>query len=74
MLFVAVTQDYRTDAAIVYVIIGNSALLKCEIASFVADFVSIYSWIDNTGKEYFSGINLNYGNILINNIPLVKYV
>ena len=74
MVFVAVTQDYRTDATIVYVIIGNSALLKCEIPSFVADFVSIYSWIDNAGKEYFSRINLNYGNILINTIPVVKYV
>ena len=62
VFFVAVTQEYRTDPQIVYVIVGNSALLKCEIPSFVADFVTIDSWIDNNGKEYFSGINLGYGN------------
>ena len=59
---IAVTQDYRTDAQIVYVIMGNSALLKCEIPSFVADFVTLDSWTDNQGNEYFSGLNSNYGN------------
>jgi hypothetical protein len=38
----------------VYVILGNSALLKCEIPSFVADFVSVVSWSDNQGQEYFN--------------------
>ena len=41
---------------------GNSALLKCEIPSFVADFVTLDSWTDNQGNEYFSGLNSNYGN------------
>ena len=63
MSIAAVTQDYRTDTGIVYVIVGNSVLLKCEIPSFVADFVTLDSWIDNTGKEYFSGMNSNYGKI-----------
>ena len=44
-------------------IVGNAALLKCEIPSFVADFVTIDSWIDNENNEYFSALNLNYGNI-----------
>ena len=60
--YLAVTQDYRTDAQIVYVIFGNSALLKCEIPSFVADFVTLESWVDSLGNEYFSGLNSNYGN------------
>ena len=60
--FVAVvTQEYQTDAHSVYVIVGNSALIKCEIPSFVADFVSVYSWTDNANNEYFTGINKNYG-------------
>lgn len=29
-----------------YVIKGNSAVLKCSIPSFVADFVRVESWID----------------------------
>ena len=61
--FLAVTQDYETDVPKVYVIGGNSALLKCEIPSFVADFVSVESWTDNKHTEYFSGITKNYGNL-----------
>ena len=46
-----------TETHNVYVINGNSALLKCEIPSFVADFVSVESWTDNAGHEYFSELN-----------------
>ena len=60
--FSAVTQAYQTDAHSVYVIVGNSALIKCEIPSFVADFVSVYSWIDNEKTEYFEELNNGYGN------------
>ena len=28
-----------------YVILGNDALMKCEIPSFVSDLVQIQSWI-----------------------------
>ena len=53
-LFAVVSQDYSTDADHkVYVIIGNSALIKCQIPSFVADFISVTSWVDNDGIEYF---------------------
>ena len=39
--------------------------MKCEIPSFVADFVTVNNWIDNTGSEYFAEINLNYGNVVV---------
>ena len=49
------SQSYSTDAQHkVHVILANSALIKCEIPSFVADFVSVVNWIDNDGVEYFS--------------------
>ena len=48
-----VSQPYSTDAHKVYVIIGNSALVKCEIPSFVSDFVAVVSWVDNENNEYF---------------------
>ena len=51
--FAVVAQTYTTDANKNYVILGNSALVKCEIPSFVADFVSVVSWLDNDGMEYF---------------------
>lgn len=34
-----------------YVMRGNSAVLKCSIPSFVADFVSVTAWIDDEGHE-----------------------
>ena len=37
---------------------GNSALVKCEIPSFVADFVSISSWVDNQRNEYYPSDSL----------------
>ena len=57
-----VTQDYEMDLLKAFVINGNDALLKCEIPSFVADFVTIDSWIDNERNEYYIGMNNNYGN------------
>ena len=56
-LFSVVSQGYKTGCHEVYVILGNSALLKCEIPSFVADFVSVVSWIDNDAVEYFPSNN-----------------
>ena len=63
-----VTQDYDTDLLKAFVIVGNEALLKCEIPSFVADFVTVESWIDNNRNEYFIDMNNNYGNIFRLNV------
>lgn len=35
-----------------YVIRGNSAILKCSIPSFVADFVAVVEWSDDAGNSY----------------------
>lgn len=40
-----VTQFYMTEAENEYVIKGNSAIMKCKIPSFVADFVYVEAWI-----------------------------
>ena len=42
--FSVVIQSYEIDVGKEYVIDGNDALLKCKVASFVGDFVSIESW------------------------------
>ncbi len=52
--------DYRVTVFEEQIIVGNSVLLKCTIPSFVADFVSVASWVDSEGIEYL--INSNYGN------------
>ena len=53
IIVAVVAQTYSTDAHKVYVIVGNSALVKCEVPSFVSDFVSVVSWVENNGLEYF---------------------
>nr|XP_024214159.1 Down syndrome cell adhesion molecule-like protein Dscam2 isoform X8 [Halyomorpha halys] len=49
--FNVVSQDYRTEAENEFVIRGNSAVMKCKIPSFVADFVGVISWLSNDGTE-----------------------
>ena len=52
-----VNQYYVTEAENEYIIRGNSAILKCKIPSFIADFVSIDAWIDDSGEEYNQATN-----------------
>ena len=58
-----VTQDYETNADRAYVIVGNSALVQCEIPSFVSDFVSVESWVDNNENQYFLRQANNHGKL-----------
>lgn len=55
-----VAQEYTSRVHDEDVLKGNSAILKCVIPSFVADFVSVQSWVDGEGRVYYpSGA---YGN------------
>lgn len=54
-----VNQYYGADILMEYVIKGNAAILKCNIPSFVADFVRVEAWIDEEGTELVP--NNNYG-------------
>lgn len=47
-----VNQYYDSEVVTEYVIRGNTAILKCTIPSFVADFVIVNSWITSDGQEY----------------------
>lgn len=35
-----------------YVIRGNSAIMKCSVPSFVADFITVEAWVTNDGQTY----------------------
>lgn len=48
-----VSQYYDTDVNKAYVIRGNAAVLKCEIPSFVADFVSVVSWHTDQDETFY---------------------
>lgn len=45
-----------------YVIRGNTAVLKCTIPSFVADFVKVESWLGSDGTEFTPSHNFGTKN------------
>lgn len=73
-----VSQSYVTEGENEYVIRGNSAILKCKIPSFVADFVSVESWVSNEGEIFtVSDPGNNFGktfNVLTENESLPHFV
>ncbi|XP_044270305.1 Down syndrome cell adhesion molecule-like protein Dscam2 isoform X44 [Tribolium madens] len=50
-----VAQFYDTDVNKEYAIRGNAAILKCQIPSFVADFVSVVSWHTDQNENFYPG-------------------
>jgi hypothetical protein len=52
MNFSAVNQNYVSEPINEYVIIGNDAIMKCSIPSFMSDFISVVGWTDNSGNEF----------------------
>ena len=50
--YVAVHQKYEIEADNEYVILGNSAIMKCEIPSFVSDLIEVVTWQDDSGNIY----------------------
>ena len=60
VFFSAVIQRYEVDVVKEYVIVGNDGVLKCKMASFVADYLSVVSWrVDD--KEILK--SFEYGNL-----------
>ncbi|XP_065340863.1 cell adhesion molecule Dscam1 isoform X19 [Cloeon dipterum] len=60
-----VQQFYQSEVNNEYVIRGNSAVLKCSIPSFVADFVSVVSWQDDTGNTFHASGEQHDGKYLV---------
>ena len=54
-----VPQPYAHEADNAYVIVGNDAIVKCVIPSFVSEIVTVDGWVEvATGQEYRdSGVN-----------------
>lgn len=46
------SQLYEAEVVSEYVIKGNTAVLKCNIPSFVADFVRVDAWVASDDTAY----------------------
>ena len=49
--FSVTSQRYEINILPESIIVGNDAVFKCSIPSFVTDFVSVQSWIDSEAQE-----------------------
>lgn len=59
-IFIVVVQNYEVDASKEYVIRGNAGILKCQLPSFVADYLNVVAWHTDDNESY-SATNQNYG-------------
>ena len=50
--FSVANQIFKTSSNEEYVIVGNDALMKCIIPSFVSDWVAVVGWEDSEGHLY----------------------
>lgn len=60
-----VHQSYEPRVIDEDVLRGNSAIVKCSIPSFVADYVNVIEWItdeESLSAFSFNGSDGNYGN------------
>lgn len=53
--YLVVQQFYDTDVNKEYAIRGNAVILKCQIPSFVADFVTVISWHTDQNENFYPG-------------------
>lgn len=60
-ILAVVNQFYKAEILTEYVIRGNTAVLKCSIPSFVADYVHVDAWLDDSGRT-LTATEQNYGN------------
>ena len=60
------SQRYEIDILRESVIVGNDAIFKCSIPSFVSDFVSVDSWVDSEANNFgYSPMSFgNFGNLI----------
>ena len=46
-----------------HVMLGNDLLFKCGIPSYVGDFVSVLSWHDSEGRDFFASRHYGKGTL-----------
>ncbi|XP_065340895.1 cell adhesion molecule Dscam1 isoform X49 [Cloeon dipterum] len=46
-----VTQHYQVNVMDEHVLKGNTAIIKCHIPSFVADYVFVSSWVEDENRD-----------------------
>ena len=63
--FSVVHQDYSSEASNEYVIVGNDALMKCIVPSFVSDLVEIIAWTDTEENIFYRQSSGAWGTTIL---------
>ena len=58
-------QDYSSEASNEYVIVGNDALMKCIVPSFVSDLVEIIAWTDTEENIFYRQSSSAWGTTIL---------
>lgn len=59
-----VIQTYETDVIKEFAIRGNAAIIKCQVPSYVADFINVVSWHTDKGDEFQAGKDYGKWNLV----------
>ncbi|XP_037045508.1 Down syndrome cell adhesion molecule-like protein Dscam2 isoform X1 [Bradysia coprophila] len=69
-----VNQEYTVQVHDEYVMSGNTAVLKCQVPSYMSEFVIVTSWVQDTGMHLYPNTDiggkytvLSNGELYINN-------
>ena len=70
-----INQKYTIQIHDEYVIAGNTAVLKCQVPSYVSDYIIINAWILSTGLNLYPNTDagekynvLSNGDLYITNV------
>ena len=62
---------YDVDVFKENVVMGNDALMKCQIPSLVSDLVSVDSWVDSRRNELLKSDSFGNNNEFVA-VPLIR--
>lgn len=68
-----VHQFYQTRVIDEFVLRGNTAVLKCLVPSFVADFVEVIEWLTDDGLFTSATAHPDYGRPMVGPIAFILF-
>ena len=63
LFFLVIVSHFETRIGDEFVILRNDALMKCQVPSFVSDFLSVTGWVDER-LENLNSANGKTGGIM----------
>lgn len=62
-----VNQKYTVQVHDEYVMTGNTALLKCQVPTYMAEIVMVTSWVQDTGMHLYPNTDIGGKYVVLQN-------